>query len=95
MQLCLINNSFRYEIEKLIRIFLPFEKIELSEVPVFADNSVITEIAENTAKATLYFCGKVYNSVKKIERINQNADKDAELFLALAVYECFVSATNY
>ena len=95
MQLCLINNSFRYEIEKLIRIFLPFEKIELSEMPVFADNSVIAEIAENTAKATLYFCGKVYNSVKKIERINQNADKDAELFLAIAVYECFVSATNY
>ena len=65
MQLCLINNSFRYEIEKLIRIFLPFEKIEISEVPVFADNSVIADIAENTARATLYFCGKYIIRSKK------------------------------
>ena len=28
MKLCNIGQDFRYELEKLIRIFLPFEKIE-------------------------------------------------------------------
>ena len=31
MNLCFINHNFRYELEKLARIFLPFEKIEFSE----------------------------------------------------------------
>ena len=31
MKLCLINHSFKYELEKLIRIFFPFEKIEFSD----------------------------------------------------------------
>ena len=28
MILCVINNGFQYELEKLCRIYLPFEKIE-------------------------------------------------------------------
>ena len=44
MRLCLINHEHRYETEKLIRIFLPFEKIE------FTDREEITETAKNTAK---------------------------------------------
>lgn len=95
MQLCLINNTFRYEIEKLIRIFLPFEKIEFSEELIITERCTVAEIEYDIAKATLYFNGKVYESKKQIENINGNAEKDAELFLALAVYDCFVSATNY
>ncbi len=95
MQLCLINNTFRYEIEKLIRIFLPFEKIEFSEEKIITDRCTVAEICNNTAKATLYFCGKEYENQRQIENINGNAEKDAELFLALAVYDCFVKATGY
>ncbi len=93
MQLCLINNSYKYEIEKLIRIFFPFEKIEISDTA--SDRCVVAEICENTALATLYFNGKVYKSQREIESINGAIDKDAELFLALAVYDCLVNATNY
>lgn len=95
MQLCLINNSYRYEIEKLIRIFLPFEKIEFSQEAIINDCCVIGEIIDNKAIATLNFGGKVYKSSREIENINNNTEKDAELFLALAVYECFVNATDY
>lgn len=95
MQLCLINNSFRYEIEKLIRIFLPFEKIEFSNTLIVTECCTVAQISNNTAKATLYFDGKTFESSKKIENINNNPEKDAELFLALAVYECFVNATDY
>lgn len=34
MKLCLIGHSFGYELEKLIRIFLPFEKIEICEAGI-------------------------------------------------------------
>ena len=95
MQLCLINNSFRYEIEKLIRIFLPFEKIEFSEEKIITDRCTIAEIENDIAKATLYFGGNVYENKRKIENINGNEDKDAELFLAISVYNCFVEATGY
>ena len=64
MKLCLINHSFRYEIEKLIRIFLPFEKIEFTEVFEITDSSAITIIDEiegvTYAKAELYLNSKVF-----------------------------------
>ncbi len=95
MRLCLINHSFRYEIEKLIRIFLPFEKLEYFETLEINDFCLTTEILENTAKAVFYFGGKTYQKDKKIENINDDYEKDAELFLALAVYDCFTEATGY
>ena len=82
MQLCLINNDFRYELEKLIRIFLPFEKIEFSDNRVVGDNVVIAEIGEK-AVATLSFDGKTYSCCREIEDINGDYDKDSELFLAV------------
>jgi hypothetical protein len=68
MQLCLINNSFRYEIEKLIRIFFPFEKIELCET--LTDRCIVAKIVDNTAFATLCFNQKVYEAKRSIERSN-------------------------
>ena len=49
MKLCLINHNFRYELEKLIRIFLPFEKIEFLDTAVNDENIAVTEIFENNA----------------------------------------------
>ena len=94
MQLCLINNDFRYELEKLIRIFLPFEKIEFSSNRVEGDNVIIAEIAEK-AVATLSFDGKTYSHCREIEDINGDFNKDSELFLALALFECLKECFNY
>ncbi len=95
MRLCLINHDHRYETEKLIRIFLPFEKIEFTEKEEITDFCLVTKIEANFAYAELYFEGNIYKNEQKIEDINNIFSKDAELFLALAVYNCFTAATGY
>ncbi len=95
MRLCLINHSFRYEIEKLVRIFLPFEKIEYFDTSEISDFCLTTEFIEDSAKAVLYWENSTFESVKKIENQNGNPEKDKELFLALAVFDCFTAATGY
>ncbi len=95
MRLCLVNHSFKYEIEKLIRIFFPFEKIEIDETEEITDFCLVTKICDNSATASLSIFGKTYNSVEKIEEINGDFKKDAELFLAIAVYNCLTAATGY
>ncbi|MBR6532814.1 MAG: coproporphyrinogen dehydrogenase HemZ [Clostridia bacterium] len=95
MQFCLIGHNFRYEIEKLIRIFLPFEKIEYFDNLQNGEFCLVSEFLGDTAKATLNFGGKVFESLKNIENKNDNNEKDRELFLALAVYDCFTAATGY
>ncbi len=95
MRLCLINHNHRYETEKLIRIFLPFEKIEFTENEDITEFCIVTKIEDNLARAELYFAGNIYKNTQKIENINNIFSKDAELFLALAVYNCFTAATGY
>lgn len=95
MHFCLINHTFRYEIEKLIRIFFPFEKIEYCDCEQVSDFSITTYFNNDYACADLYFSGNKFTSRRKIEHLNNNSRKDMELFLALAVYDCFTEATNY
>ena len=95
MQLCLVNHYYRYEIEKLIRIFYPFEKIEFKSEATVSDFCLLSEICDNTAIATFYFGDKSFSSSKVIEKINNDYDKDCELFLAIAAYECLTEATGY
>lgn len=95
MQFCLVNHSYRYEIEKLIRIFFPFEKIEFYESSKVSDFCLITEINGNKAYASLYFGGNIYPKNEIIEDVNHDYNKDAELFLAIAVYNCLTEATGY
>ncbi len=95
MRLCLINNDYKYEIEKLIRIFLPFEKIDFSDKEEITERCVVTKIIDNKAFAELYFGEKIYKDCQFIYNINNNINKDSELFLALALYNCFTTATGY
>ena len=94
MKLCMINHSFRYEIEKLIRIFLPFEKIEFLSVREISDNTVVTEIKNGKALAELYLSEKVYKKELLIVD-SPDYEKECELKLALSLFECFKQATNY
>ena len=93
MKLCLINHSFRYELEKLIRIFLPFEKIEFLDTKVLSDCSAITEICGNIAKADLLLDGK---EASREYNISDTCDeKECELVLATALFDCFCEITGY
>ena len=95
MRLCLINHSFRYEIEKLIRIFMPFEKIEYYDTCETSDFCLVTEYDNDIAKATFFWNGTVYNSDVKLENVNNDLKKDMELHLALAVFNVLTTATGY
>lgn len=93
MKLCLINHSFRYELEKLIRIFLPFEKIEFSYFNEVTDCCAITEISNNYAIARLILDERNANRKYKISNINDL--KECELVLATALFDCFTEITGY
>ena len=95
MQLCFVNHNFKYETEKLIRIFFPFEKIEFKYDAYKSDFCLVTEISENKATATLYIDDRVYTNTQIIDDVNHVFDKDAELFLAIAAYDCLTKATGY
>lgn len=95
MNLCLIGHSFRYELEKLIRIFLPFEKIEFFDNENISDSCALTILKEEKASAVLYFADKVYNAEYKIDLSANDIKKEQELKLALGLYDCFVAATDY
>ena len=72
MNLCLIGHDFKYELEKLIRIFLPFEKIDFFSEINLSDEYAITEINGDNAIATVCLNGKV---IRHQEVINKDAEE--------------------
>ena len=69
MNLCLINHNFRYELEKLVRIFMPFEKIMFCDSEEITDLCAVTELSENGkyAFARLYIGGEIFNKKLSID----------------------------
>lgn len=92
MNLCNINHSFNYETEKLCRIFLPYEKIAVLNEIVEADIYAVCKTEGRSCSAYLNFFGKEYEN--NLTSPN-DTDKEKELTLATALFNCFVSATNY
>lgn len=97
MKLCLINHQYRYELEKLIRIFFPFEKIEFSESLEIGETCAVTELEleKNKVKAQLYIYDKKYEQTAVIDSLAEDLKKEYELKLATALYDCLVKATGY
>ena len=99
MKLCLINHSFKYELEKLIRIFLPFEKIEFTEILQRGDSTAVTLLykgdGDTEASAKLYFNGKIYKKAFSVPNNHPDYENECELKLAAALYDCFVNAVGY
>ena len=92
MNLCNINHSFNYELEKLCRIFLPYEKIAvLNEIATDNIYAVCT-LEELTCNAYLNFFGKEFRETLVSP---DNSEKEKELTLATALFNCFVNATDY
>lgn len=92
MNLCNINHGFNYELEKLCRIFLLYEKINiLSNIEPDSVYAVCT-LCEKTAIAELF----VFDECFKKELLLENSDeKTAELTLATCLFNCFTEATGY
>ncbi len=97
MTLFCISHNYHYEIENVIRLFLPFQKIlVLKEKAELLGDYLYTEKREENEKTTLIssfsFGGKVYESKKEYFNIN---DSQAELYLAGMVLEQFISEFNF
>ena len=96
MNLCFINHNYRYELEKLVRIFLPFEKIYFYDTVVLSQLCAITELkADGNAYAKLIISDNCYECEKPIDNTDQSKEKEEELKLALCLYDCFTRATGY
>lgn len=94
MNLCNINHSFNYELEKLCRIFLPFEKINILESEAPDEIYAVCVLSEDKkqATATLNIGDKTFGCKRVIA---EEDEKSLELALASCLFNCFVKATGY
>lgn len=96
MNLCNINHSFNYETEKLCRLFLPFEKINILDRREKAELYAVTEIDGNNALAELFLNGKSAEFRAPIIKMpDEEFLKSAERTLASCLYRCFCLLTGY
>ena len=88
------KHLFNYEIEKLCRIFLPFEKILFVDGPSNAQRYVEVDYSEENGvcKAFLRLDGK---ETEYKNQIQANDLKELERGLAVELYKCFVELTGY
>ena len=93
MKLCCIGHTFRYETEKICRLFLPFEKIEVIDYITDGDDVAVTRID-----------GKdVYCSVKIGDSFDEGQDvlsgdcddREKERRIAALLFLCFSTITAY
>lgn len=99
MILCLIGHDFRYELEKLIRIFLPFEKQEFSTYADHKGDRAVTVLSgdqvKTAASARLYLGERCYASEYAFDHNTATDPKEWERLLALSLFDCFVQASGY
>lgn len=99
MKLCLINHSYKYELEKLIRIFLPFEKIEFCENEEREDRTCITLLLkgekETRLLAELLIDNRRFEFSEVLSNEDPDYDNECERLLAVLLYNCFVEASGY
>lgn len=102
MQLITVGNDFKYELEKLCRLFLPFEKFmfsnELASLDENDDYALCS--AEQKDGSTLLFVklrlfGKTTERNDNIIGIASEQTELCERRLALMLFDCFVSVTGY
>ncbi len=93
MNLCCIGHTFQYEMEKLCRIFLPFEKIQISYELVNSSSMAVTRLCGNDIYASVLINGKF--AEYKANLINGYSERDAERELAALLFKCFSEITSY
>lgn len=99
MKLCNIGHTFDYELEKLIRIFMPFEKIEILHQDSDDNNKAVC-LLEKEEKAILLsarLCleGKSITYSDSVSYTENELEKTCERLLAVCLYNCFCELTCY
>ncbi len=93
MNLCNINHSFNYELEKLCRIFLPFEKINIINEIKPDDIWAVCRLSEDGK--TVFASLSAGDVSTEREALCACEPKEQELALATCLYECFSELTGY
>lgn len=95
MKLCNIGHSFDYELEKLIRIFLPFEKIEITHEAVQDKRLALCKRTEKNGSFLLEVTLSVdLKTAQRSTKTEESLDDTHERLLAVALYECFAELTG-
>ncbi len=102
MKLCNIGHNFDYETEKLARIFLPFEKIEIFHTVKKGDNVAVCTVEEYndgariTSRVTLFDKTAEFSKViDKSETPIESFEKKCERVVATTLFDCFAGITGY
>ena len=94
-----IGHSFDYEMEKLARLFLPFERIIAADDIGQDENWAVCKIEETEvathAMAKLCLSGKIAEHTAVVEHRTDSFKKDCQLTLARQLYYCFRDITGY
>ena len=98
------NLPFEYELEKLTRLFFPFEKIEFSNSKPQKDNNLFAvaeiKVIDNQTKffVSATFSGKTASRETVFCAENSkdpDKEKTVERALAAELFECYTEITNY
>lgn len=100
MILAVINNKFNYELEKLCRIYLPSQKIEIVDTECDdAENIAVARLVRGDKSTTLFarLCldGKASSHEITVPNDADDYDNLCELKLAIQLLYCFYDVTGY
>ncbi len=99
MKLCNVGHNFDYEMEKLVRIFLPFEKIEIEKSVIEQDDVIICQLFKQgecvRAFAKVNLFGKTAQSETVVTKGLLDFEKECQHALARELYTCLSSLLNY
>lgn len=95
MILSVINHSFRYETENVVRIFFPLEKIAITDsLPETSSDYIITE-RKNTDGGVVLSCRVDIRGKKAAKESESAPDSDEELLLAQLIFDMLSEITDY
>ena len=89
MKLFILGHDFAYEMECVLRLFFPGEKIEiLRENNANADNAVITQLNKEDGRTEILVSVAVgsFASVKSMDIIHADEDKNTERLMAVLMF---------
>ena len=99
MKLCNIGHQFDYEMEKLIRLFLPFEKIEVSSTEANDKNCAICKVYENgdniIVNAKLLLENDMAEFSAVVDKTISDTRKETQHELARQLFYCFEKILGY
>lgn len=99
MDLCNIGHEFDYEMEKLIRLFLPFEKINVSNTESDSDRYALCKLYQSgddtIALAKLKLGSDEAQFSAAVDKSIPDARKESQHELGRQLFYCFEKLTGY